>query len=99
MRHTVSFSPESHKQVSLAEGSILSEHLTVENSPVLFGCRTAICGTCLIEVISAEGGCLREAGDDERELLEIIAPENKQARLACQITLTANILIRYLGKR
>ncbi len=98
MNYTISFSPESHIAVSLDDGAILSEHLTVENSPVLFGCRTAICGTCLIEILSEENGRLDCPGDDEKELLEIIAPDNPRARLACQIALAADIRIRYLGK-
>lgn len=97
-KRKISFSPESHAPVILAEGSVLSEHLTIENSPVLFGCRTAVCGTCLIEVLREENGRLLSPAEDERDLLEIVAPENPQARLACQITLSADILIRYLGK-
>lgn len=97
-KHNISFSPESHAAVRLKEGAILSEHLTVENSPVLFGCRTAVCGTCLIEILSEENGLLACPGEDEKELLEIIAPENPRARLACQIALAADIRIRYLGK-
>ncbi|MEW6211144.1 MAG: 2Fe-2S iron-sulfur cluster-binding protein [Acidobacteriota bacterium] len=97
-KHNISFSPESHTTVSFDDGAILSEHLTIENSPVLFGCRTAVCGTCLIEVLAEENGCLASPADDEKELLEIIAPENPRARLACQLTLSADIRIRYLGK-
>ena len=40
--HFVSFSSASHEPVRLARGSILSEHLSVANSPLLFGCRTGI---------------------------------------------------------
>ncbi|MBC6436085.1 2Fe-2S iron-sulfur cluster binding domain-containing protein, partial [Nostoc sp. HG1] len=36
--------------MSLIPHQNLSEHLTIQNSPVLFGCRTGICGTCLVEV-------------------------------------------------
>jgi ferredoxin len=95
--HTISFSPESHAPVSLTSGSILSEHLTVENSPVLFGCRTAICGTCLIEVEEERNGRIHAATGDERELLEIIAPDRPRARLACQLELRADIRVKYIG--
>jgi ferredoxin len=97
-KHNISFSPESHAAVSLDDGAVLSEHLTIENSPVLFGCRTAVCGTCLIEVLAEENGNLAPATDDEKELLEIIAADNPRARLACQLALSADIRIRYLGK-
>ena len=96
-QYVVSFSAESHIAVTLARGANLSEHLTVENSPVLFGCRTGICGTCLIEVESEQNGELPPPCDDERELLEIIAPDNAKARLACQIELCAEITIKYIG--
>lgn len=95
--HRVSFSPASHDPVSLERGSILSESLNVANSPLLFGCRTGICGTCLIEVDAQENGELSAPSADEKELLELIAPDNPCARLACQIELCADIRIRYVG--
>jgi ferredoxin len=95
--HRISFSPASHAPVSLPRGATLSEHLNVENSPLLFGCRTGICGTCLVEVEEAANGELGEPAADELELLEIIAPQNRRARLACQIELRADIHIRYIG--
>ena len=95
--HLVSFSPASHGPISLARGAILSEHLSVANSPMLFGCRTGICGTCLIEVEAQENGELASPSADEKELLELIAPGNPRARLACQIELRADIRIRYIG--
>ena len=94
----VSFSPASHPAISLAHGDLLSEHLDIANSPLLFGCRTGICGTCLIEVETQENGELAAPSPDERELLELIAPDNPRARLACQIELCADIRIRYLGR-
>ena len=97
MIYSVSFSSESHTPVRLAEGSNLSEYLSVENSPVLFGCRNGACGTCLIEVEEEQNGRLEKASDDEREMLDILAPDNRRARLACQISLCADIRIRYLG--
>lgn len=95
---TVQFSEKNYAPVRLKAGSILSEHLTIENSPLLFGCRTGICGTCLSIIESEAGGELAAASEDERDLLDIIAPDNPKARLACQIALYANITIHYLGK-
>ncbi|HEY6403349.1 MAG TPA: 2Fe-2S iron-sulfur cluster-binding protein [Blastocatellia bacterium] len=97
LRHCVSFTKDSHDPVHLERGSILSESLNVANSPLLFGCRTGICGTCLIEVEAQENGVLNSPSIDEKELLELIAPDNPRARLACQIELCADIRIRYLG--
>jgi len=95
---TVQFSEKNYAPVRLNAGSILSEHLTIENSPLLCGCRTGICGTCLSIIESEEGGELAAASEDERDLLDIIAPDNPKARLACQIALYADITIHYLGK-
>jgi len=97
--YRVSFSPATHQAVTLDGGAILSEHLTIVNSPVLFGCRTGICGTCLIEVEEERNGQLRAPVADELELLDIIAPDIARARLACQIALSADIRIRYIGPR
>ena len=98
-QHTISFSPEGYTPVKLARGSVLSEHLTIENSPVLFGCRTGICGTCLVEVEGEASGKLLAPSADESELLEIIAPDIARARLACQVELLADIKVRYIGPR
>ncbi|MEW6129973.1 MAG: 2Fe-2S iron-sulfur cluster-binding protein [Acidobacteriota bacterium] len=97
-KYVISFVPATHRPVRLKRGAILSEHLTIENSPVLFGCRTGICGTCLSEILSQTNGELAEPMDDEKELLEIIAPDNPRARLICQIAICADLTIHYLGK-
>lgn len=59
-------------------------YLTVQNSPLLFGCRSGLCGTCLIEV-EGEGGVAEPPTADEIEALDIYAPGNAKARLACQL--------------
>jgi ferredoxin len=84
--------------VVLEEGSNLSEHLTVRNSPILFGCRTGICGTCLIEVSEEKNGKLHARTEEEEDLLPLIAPGNPAARLACQICINADIRIRPLDQ-
>ncbi|MGD1804829.1 2Fe-2S iron-sulfur cluster binding domain-containing protein [Dapis sp. BLCC M126] len=86
----VSFFDTEYPTLKLEKNSQLSEHLTVQNSPVLFGCRTGICGTCLIEV----EGDIPPPNAEELEILEIFAPGKKQVRLACQIKLTNNIKIK-----
>jgi ferredoxin len=85
----VRFAADSHPPIDLAEHSNLSEHLTVQNSPVLFGCRTGICGTCVVRV----EGELPPPADEELDLLDVVAPGDKCARLACQLDLTKDILI------
>ena len=69
----------------------LSLNLDVHNSPVLFGCRSGLCGTCLIEV-DADAPLLPPDAS-EMETLELYAAGNSRARLACQLVLSANIRI------
>ncbi|MEQ1877241.1 MAG: 2Fe-2S iron-sulfur cluster-binding protein [Bdellovibrionia bacterium] len=95
--HSVFFTDESFKAVSLPKGANLSEHLSVNNSPLLFGCRTGICGTCMIEVSEELNGKLDAPASDERELLSLMAPGNPRARLACQIRLSADIRVKPLS--
>lgn len=96
--YTIDFLPKTHAPVQLEAGARLSEHLSVANSPLLFGCRTGICGTCLIEVVAERNGELPAPAEDEKELLEIIAPDNPRARLACQLAVCADMTVR-LGSR
>ena len=89
----VSFFDPDYAPIAVNDGEMLSEVLDATNSPLLFGCRTGICGTCVVEV----EGELPLAGDEEKELLEIYAPDNPNARLACQIELTGPIKVRPLN--
>ena len=88
-RCLVSFPETDYQPIILEKHSHLAEHLTVQNSPVLFGCRTGICGTCLVVI----KGDIPPPSEAEKELLEVIAPNNESARLACQIDLTNDIEI------
>ncbi|MDZ8136768.1 MAG: 2Fe-2S iron-sulfur cluster-binding protein [Nostoc sp. DedQUE04] len=85
----ISFPGSDFLPISLECHQSLSEHLTIQNSPVLFGCRTGICGTCLVEVI----GDIPPPEADEQEMLETLAPNNPYARLACQVDLITNVEI------
>ena len=88
--YKIQFTDTNHPTIYLEENQIISEHLTVENSPVLFGCRTGICGTCLVEI----EGDISPPNEEEKEILELLAPGNQKARLACQVKLTADIKIK-----
>lgn len=91
--YTITFPDTPHPPTVLPEGSNLSETLTVMNSPMLFGCRSGICGTCLVQI---EEGYeqLIPATAEEREALEIYAPDNAKARLGCKVSLVADIALR-----
>jgi ferredoxin len=89
----IHFPSTSHAPVVMPENANLSEQLTIINSPVLFGCRTGICGTCLIEIEEGHQA-LTPPDDSEREALECYAPGNARARLACQVNLNCDIALK-----
>lgn len=87
---------EGQPSVLLKEGSALSEHLNIKNSPVLFGCRTGICGTCAIEI--TEGlESLHPRTREEEDLLEVLTPDRPSCRLACQLRINASIKLRKIS--
>ena len=86
--HTIHFPTNStYSPVTTDTGKPLSAALTLQNSPILFGCRTGICGTCLVLAT----GDLLPPEAEEQEVLAILAPHLPNARLACQIKLTTSI--------
>jgi ferredoxin len=93
-RHRVEFAASAFEPVELPDLASLPLHLTVQNSPVLFGCRSGLCGTCLIEVEPLEGEAVAPPDLAEAEALELYAPGNPCARLACQLILSAPVRIR-----
>ncbi len=89
--HEVSFGEGAKKPpVRLPAGKPLSDLLTAQNSPMVFGCRNGICGTCLAAV-TARSGVLAPPDSDERDMLDMLCPDDPKARLACRIRLTADI--------
>ncbi|MFN6479393.1 2Fe-2S iron-sulfur cluster binding domain-containing protein [Nostoc sp. DedQUE07] len=86
----ISFPGSEFVPITLECHKNLSEHLTIQNSPVLFGCRTGICGICLVEII----GNIPPPEADEQEMLEMLAANYPHARLACQVNITGNVEIR-----
>lgn len=93
MPHRLAFS--NGQSLCLEEGQNLSEVLTVLNSPVLFGCRTGICATCLVKV-HAGMEHLPPLSEDEAEVLEIYT-DQANCRLACQLHLKGDVELEYLG--
>jgi ferredoxin len=96
MGHRVEFPGTTFAAVELPDLAPLANYLTVRNSPVLFGCRSGLCGTCLVEVEAADAYGLPGPDADEREILAIHAPANPRARLACQLALACGVRIRRL---
>ncbi len=91
--YKIEFTETNFESVELPEGPYLSDYLTAVNSPVLFGCRSGICGTCLIEVTPLQGD-LDLPDELEAETLALFAPNNPNARLACQLNLTTCISLK-----
>lgn len=79
--------------LTLPHGANLARNLTIVNSPVLFGCRTGLCGTCVVGVEPDGPHAIPAPDEDEREVLSIVAPDEARARLACQIDLVADICV------
>lgn len=93
-RHRVEFPGTTFAPVEMVDLASLSLDLNVQNSPLLFGCRSGLCGTCLIEVESDEP--LAAPDRAEAEALEVYAPGNPRARLACQLLVSTDLRIRRL---
>lgn len=82
--------------VEVPAGAELARHLDVHNAPVLFGCRTGVCGTCAA-VVEGEHA---PASADELEVLDIEWEGVAGARLLCQLRPRAGLAVRrVLGKR
>lgn len=92
-QHRIHFLDSEHSHIDLPEGQHLANNLTACNSPMLFGCRSGICGTCLVEVVAIDGS-LPPPDELEQETLSLHAPDNPNARLACQLNLTTSITLK-----
>ena len=89
----VAFPGTSFPPVELPAGANLSLMLTVNNSPVLFGCRTGICGTCC-SVVTVVEGQVAPPTPDELDTIDVHATvEPSRCRLLCQMRLTADVAI------
>jgi ferredoxin len=89
MMCNIEFADSPFDPISITARHPLAEVLTVQNSPVLFGCRTGICGTCVIGV----RGNVEDASQDELEILELYAAGNPKARLACQLQVRGDVVM------
>ncbi|MAZ47890.1 MAG: ferredoxin [Halobacteriovoraceae bacterium] len=97
MPKTFQLETKDNETIELEMGINLSKQLDATHSPILFGCRTGICGTCLVNILRGHEH-LTPASDDELELLEIMADDQSHPRLACQLKCSGDISIEYIGK-
>ncbi len=94
MSHTLSF--PNAQSLQIEPGANLSVVLDVQNSPILFGCRTGICATCLVKVLAGHEH-LPPISENEQEVLDVYADDPTDCRLACQLTLTGDVTLEYVG--
>jgi ferredoxin len=89
----VDFPDTEFAPLRLERGVPLAAGLTALNCPILFGCRSGICGTCLVE-LQSERSVVAPPSEEEREVLAIYAPDNPHARLACQLRPNGDLSLR-----
>jgi ferredoxin len=93
----VAFPGSSYPPRRLPAGRHLSEVLDSATSPLLFGCRTGVCGTCAVRVTPLSAGRLGPPAEDEAELLALFHPGRSDTRLACQLDLSADVGLTPVG--
>lgn len=89
-RLQISFPDSTYSPILIESSMLLAEVLTVQNSPVLFGCRTGICGTCIAQV----WGNVLPPEPPEQEILAAYGATQPQVRLACQLVIKGDIELR-----
>ncbi len=94
MKHKVEFT--SGESIEVAAGEILSDCMDITDSPILFGCRTGVCATCIVKVHAGMEN-LPPVTRDETEVIEIHTKE-PNCRLACQLTVKGDVKLEYIGK-
>lgn len=87
----VTFS-KSGNSVALPSGSSLIDLEDTGKSEVPFGCRSAACGTCTIDVISGMEN-LSPRNEEEQDLLTDLDLDGDKRRLACQCTVYGDVVI------
>ena len=90
------FSSSDKTPLDLKDDVCLPDYLDPDNSPILFGCRSGVCGTCLVEVDNGAENCT-PAAPEEMELLALIADGRPKARLACQLRCRGTVRLKYVG--
>ncbi|MCV2884451.1 (2Fe-2S)-binding protein [Aestuariibacter sp. AA17] len=81
--------------VSLAENSSLCELDYVVQPDLMFGCRSAACGTCAIRVVEGLDN-LSPKNEAEEHLLDTLCINDETHRLACQCKLSGDVAIEAL---
>ncbi|WP_028025077.1 2Fe-2S iron-sulfur cluster-binding protein [Enterovibrio calviensis] len=88
---TVTFGHTGHS-VQLSSGGSLIDLEDAGQSEVPFGCRSAACGTCAIDVTSGMNN-LSPKNEEEIDLLDTLDMDGDKRRLACQCSVYGDITI------
>ncbi|BDU70357.1 ferredoxin [Geothrix oryzae] len=81
--------------VEAPEGTPLQAIADAAGADITFGCRTGSCGTCRVRIAGGLDHC-GEPGSEERDFLKGLDAPGDQ-RLACQVVVTGDVDIEYLG--
>ena len=94
MGHKLSFVDGSEIEVENKE--LLIDSDDIFDTPITFGCRSGVCATCIVKIIEGEEN-LPAKSDEEKDILSTIAGK-EDCRLACQLYLTGDVKMEYVGK-
>lgn len=89
------FFEDTSKIISTDSGRRFIDICDEFDTPILFGCRSASCATCLVE-LTCGAEHLNPITAEEAILLEVMAEGNPAARLACQFTINGSISVKIL---
>jgi ferredoxin len=94
----ITFVNSQHAPVEVACEQNLSESLNSSNSPVLFGCRTGVCGACVVKIHSGIEQLDKMSAADE-EVVLVMVDDPTAVRLGCQLYPKGDLEIEFVGKK
>lgn len=92
-RITIHFDDEDYDPIDAEKDSWVSMVLDHQDSPVTFGCRSGLCGTCAVEV-SENARPLPPPDEGEQETLDLVWPGRKNLRLACLLKASCDMKLK-----
>ena len=93
---TITFDCEGYEPIEAEVGTWLNLVLDQPGSPVTFGCRSGLCGTCAVEVITSSSP-LEPPDTGEQETLDVVWPDRKNLRLGCVMRAQGDMTIKPVG--
>ena len=90
---TISFACEGYEALEAELDTWLNLVLDQPGSPVTFGCRSGLCGTCAVEVVKTSKP-LDAPDEGEQETLDVVWPDRDNLRLACVLQARADMTLK-----